>query len=99
MMEQNTASTNNSGKKSYTITLSKSNKQVLWTQSKGTILELCESAGLSPDYNCRMGTCSTCESKLISGAFTYDPEPFMEPEEGNILICCAIPASDMEIEL
>jgi ferredoxin len=46
-----------------------------------------------------MGTCSTCETKLLKGKISYEPEPFMEPEEGNIFICCAFPTGDIEIEL
>ena len=83
----------------YKVKLVKSGREAYWDQRKGTLLEFCESIGLSPEYNCRMGTCSTCESRLVSGTFEYDPEPFMEPSEGNILICCAMPTSDIEIEL
>lgn len=83
----------------YNIKLLTSNKNVVWEPGKGTLLELFESAGLNPANSCRMGTCGTCESRLVSGTFAYDPEPFMEPSDNNILICCAIPTSDMEIEL
>jgi ferredoxin-NADP reductase len=84
---------------SFDIKLIKSNKLISWKAGMGSLLELIESVGLTPDNSCRMGTCSTCESKLIKGTFGYDPEPFMEVAEGKILICCAKPTSDMEIEL
>tara|TARA_R110002051_G_scaffold52876_1_gene100060 strand:- start:1715 stop:2734 length:1020 start_codon:yes stop_codon:yes gene_type:complete len=85
--------------KGYKITLLKSKKEMTWYQSKTTLLEICESIGLTPSNSCRMGTCSTCETKIIKGAVKYDPEPFMDVSEGNVLICCAIPTSDIEIEL
>jgi len=85
--------------KSYKVTLLKSGKEVLWDQSKSSLLELCESAGLKPEHSCRVGTCATCASKLVTGTYEYDPEPFMEPSDNHILICCAIPTSDIEIEL
>ncbi len=85
--------------KSYTVTLLKSGKEVLWDQSKGSLLELCESAGLNPEHSCRVGTCATCASKLVTGTIEYDPEPFMKPSDNYILICCAFPTSDIVIEL
>lgn len=85
--------------KSFDVRLTKSNKQISWREGMGSLLELIESAGLTPDNSCRMGTCSTCESKLTKGTYEYDPEPFMEATEGHVLICCAKPTSDIEIEL
>lgn len=85
--------------KSFGVTLTKSKKLISWKEGMGSLLELIESAGLTPDNSCRIGTCSTCESKLLTGTYEYDPEPFMETSEGNVLICCARPTSDIEIEL
>ncbi|OQP47489.1 hypothetical protein A4H97_08340 [Niastella yeongjuensis] len=85
--------------KSYTVTLLTSNKEILWDQSKGSLLELSESAGLEPEHSCRVGTCATCATKLVTGTIEYDPEPFMEPSDNHILICCAHPTSDIVIEL
>jgi ferredoxin len=87
------------GNLTHTIKLLKSDMTIIWDQSKGSVLELCESVGLTPPNNCRMGTCGTCETKLVTGDYEYDPEPFMEPLDGKIFICCARPLSDMEIEL
>ena len=87
------------GHAGYTIKFSKSGVEAPWNDSVTSILELAEANGLRPDYSCRMGTCATCESRLIKGTFEYDPEPFMEPDDGNLLICCAVPKSDMEIDI
>lgn len=87
------------GHTGYTIKFLKSGKEVPWNDSVTSILDLAEANGLRPDYSCRMGTCATCESRLIKGTFEYDPEPFMEPDDGNLLICCAIPTSNMEIDI
>lgn len=84
---------------SFNITLLKSSQRLVWKEGMGSLLELIESAGLNPDSQCRMGTCSTCETKLTTGTYEYYPEPFVETGEGNILICCARPTSDIEIEL
>lgn len=76
-----------------------SNREVHWENNQSSILELAESAGLTPEFSCRMGTCSTCESTLSKGTIQYDPEPFLEPDDGRILLCCSKPVSDLEIAI
>ncbi|NER14868.1 2Fe-2S iron-sulfur cluster binding domain-containing protein [Leptobacterium flavescens] len=81
------------------VKFSRSDLKVGWVHEIGSLLDLAEANGLRPDSSCRMGTCSSCESKLISGSIEYDPEPFIEAAEGNIFICCAKPTSDITIEI
>jgi len=83
----------------YKVFFTDSKLETEWNTKAQNILELAESEGLTPANSCRMGTCSTCESTLVSGTIEYDPEPFMEAEEGKIFICCAKPTSDVEIEI
>lgn len=83
----------------FRVNFTKSNKEVNWDNKHASILDLAESVGLNPEFSCRMGTCSTCESTLLSGDIEYDPEPFMEIPEGRVLVCCSQPKSNIEIEL
>jgi len=83
----------------YKVKFTKSGIEADWTDSNLSILELAEEKGLAPSYSCRMGTCSTCESTLVSGEIEYEPEPFMESEPGKIFICCSKPVSNIEIYL
>ncbi|MBY0480284.1 MAG: 2Fe-2S iron-sulfur cluster binding domain-containing protein [Chitinophagaceae bacterium] len=85
--------------RSYTVKFTKSNIDALWNASEQSLLDLAEANGLNPDFNCRMGTCSTCETILLKGQVLHDPEPFIEIEKDKILLCCAKPVSDIEIEL
>jgi ferredoxin-NADP reductase len=87
------------GKNSFRIRFIKSNIEAVWDGSKQSLLDLAETAGLKPAFSCRVGTCSTCESILVKGSFVYDPEPFMETGENSLLICCAKPTSDLEIDI
>ncbi|MGF1671324.1 MAG: FAD-binding oxidoreductase [Balneolaceae bacterium] len=82
-----------------TVYFSESEIEALWDDSFSSILQLAESKGLSPPFDCRMGSCTTCESELISGEVDYEPEPFVEVEDGRVLICCARPKSDVKIDL
>lgn len=90
---------NNKVKKGFRINFAKTNKLAGWNENYNSILELAESVDIFPDNECRMGTCLTCETKLYNGKVKYDPEPFMEAQEGRILICCSQPETDLTIDL
>ncbi|WP_119168930.1 2Fe-2S iron-sulfur cluster-binding protein [Algihabitans albus] len=64
-----------------------------WTPESGSLLDLAEMAGLSPQYNCRKGNCGTCAVKVLSGAVAYDRKPAVAPPAGYELICCGRPKS------
>ncbi len=67
-------------------------KEARWMPESGTLLELAESRGLSPEFSCRAGTCGTCRTKLLAGAVTYRKEPTASVGADEVLICCAVPA-------
>lgn len=66
-----------------------------------TLLEHGEDAGLILPYSCRAGMCGRCKAKLISGEvkqLSTDGLTDQEKEEGYILCCTAIAASDVVIK-
>jgi len=70
-----------------------------WHADDGlTLLDLAEAVGLSPLYACRTGVCQSCQCPLKSGEIGYSPIPPIMPESGQVLVCCARPAS-AEIEI
>lgn len=68
-------------------------KEARWLPGSGSLLELAESRGLSPEFSCRGGTCGTCRTRIVSGQVTYPRPPASLPAEGEALICCAVPAA------
>ena len=42
---------------------------------------------------------STCETALLSGTVSYAPDPVDDPADGNALICCSQPHSDLALDL
>jgi hypothetical protein len=36
---------------------------------------------------------------LIAGAVAYAPEPIAVPSDGTVLLCCARPTEDVELDL
>ena len=83
----------------FNVKFIKSKKEINWDITQGSILELAESIGLTPESNCRIGTCATCEVILKKGSVEYEPEPFVDITEGKVLLCCSTPTSDIEIEI
>lgn len=75
------------------VVFERSAKEARWQPAGGTLLELAESRGLSPEFSCRGGSCGTCKTRLISGQVHYPVPPSERPAPDHVLICCAVPAS------
>ena len=74
------------------IRFAKSAVTAEWSRDKGTLLELAESVGLAPVFGCRSGICGTCATRITSGAVDYVEEPLAPRGEGQVLLCCSVPA-------
>ncbi|WP_433737923.1 pyridoxamine 5'-phosphate oxidase family protein [Pseudomonas putida] len=74
------------------VVFQRSAKEARWQPEGGSLLELAESRGLHPEFSCRGGSCGTCKTRLVSGQVHYPQPPAEVPDEGQVLICCAIPA-------
>jgi len=71
-----------------------------WNASRyGSILEMAEACDVPVRWACRTGVCHNCESGLVSGAVVYEPAPLDKPADGNLLVCCSQPTSDVVIDL
>ncbi len=75
------------------IVFTASGKEARWAPGSGTLLELAEARGLSPDFSCRAGNCGTCRTRVLKGAVAYDKPPAFAVPEGEALICCSVPAA------
>jgi ferredoxin-NADP reductase/predicted pyridoxine 5'-phosphate oxidase superfamily flavin-nucleotide-binding protein len=75
------------------VVFERSAKEARWQPAAGSLLELAESRGLSPEFSCRGGSCGTCKTRLISGQVHYPVPPAERPAPDHVLICCAVPAS------
>jgi ferredoxin-NADP reductase/MOSC domain-containing protein YiiM len=82
------------------VSFARSGIAVHWNASRyQSILELAEACDVPVRWACRTGVCHNCESGLVSGAITYDPEPLDKPADGNLLICCSRPGGDVVVDL
>lgn len=81
------------------VSFARSSVAVHWDNRFKSLLELAEACSISVRWSCRTGVCHTCESGLIDGQLAYSPEPLDPPSEGNALICCSTPTSNVELDL
>lgn len=65
-----------------------------WSHGDGSLLEVAEAHGLDPEHGCRAGRCGACAVRLTAGAVTYRTAPAAPVREGEVLICCATPATE-----
>jgi ferredoxin-NADP reductase/MOSC domain-containing protein YiiM len=62
------------------------------------VLDLADACDVPTRWSCRTGVCHTCVTPLLSGEITYSPEPLEPPAGGDVLICCARPATDIVLD-
>jgi len=63
------------------------------------MLELAEACDVPVRWSCRTGVCHSCESGVMSGAVTYQPNPLDPPADGDVLLCCSRPQGDVVIDI
>ncbi len=81
------------------VSFARSNLNVPWDPKFSSLLDFAEACDVPVRWSCRTGVCHTCESGLISGDVAYEPDPLEPAAQGNVLICCAQPRSDVVLDL
>lgn len=81
------------------VSFSRSGLTVRWGSRASSLLELAEACDVPTRWSCRTGVCHNCETALLSGDVAYDLDPVDPPADGNVLICCARPRSDLVLDL
>ena len=81
------------------ISFARSGLSVPWNARFTSLLELAEACDVPVRWSCRSGVCHTCESVLLGGTVAYQPAPLEPPTEGNLLLCCSQPSSDVQVDL
>jgi ferredoxin-NADP reductase len=81
------------------VSFTRSGIAVPWDARFQSLLELAEACDVPVRWSCRTGVCHTCECALIGGVVEYQPDLLEPPAEGNALICCSRPSSEVEIDL
>ena len=81
------------------VSFGRSNLSVRWDPGFGSLLEFAEACDVPSGFGCRTGVCHNCESGLVGGEVSYQPEPLERPAAGQVLLCCARPRTDLWLDL
>jgi ferredoxin-NADP reductase/MOSC domain-containing protein YiiM len=81
------------------IAFARSGLTVAWSDAYSSVLELAEACDVPTRWSCRTGVCHTCATSLMSGEAAYTTAPLEPPGTGQVLICCAVPAEDLVLDL
>jgi ferredoxin-NADP reductase/predicted pyridoxine 5'-phosphate oxidase superfamily flavin-nucleotide-binding protein len=76
-----------------TVSFTRTGDAAEWTPERGTLLEFAEGKGLNPPFSCRAGHCGSCATHMSAGRVTYAEPTAWRPAEGEVLLCCAVPAA------
>jgi ferredoxin len=83
----------------YTVTFSRSHgTPIVWTATKGPILNLAKGEGLSLTSACRVGQCESCAVHIVLGCVRSLNG--VESDDLSVcLTCSAVPASNLVLEV
>ena len=75
-------------------------KKVCYKSKDQTLLECLEDNDIKVDYHCRDGFCGACRVTLTSGEINYpNGEPLAFVGEDEILPCCCVPVTDINLKI
>ncbi|MGJ8694496.1 MAG: class I ribonucleotide reductase maintenance protein YfaE [Thalassotalea sp.] len=81
-----------------TFIISVDDQEVIYRDQKQTLLECLEASQIEVHYHCRDGFCGACRVKLNGGQVSYPQgEPLAFVADDEILTCCCIPVSNIDI--
>lgn len=81
------------------IRLKTDGKEMEYPPKTGSLLEALEYHGIAVEYQCRSGYCGSCRCRMTRGKVTYHQSPLALVNEGEILLCCCKPESDIELDI
>ena len=81
------------------VTFARSGIATPFTAGRRSVLELADACDVPARWSCRTGVCHTCVTPLLSGDVAYAPDPLEPPADGQVLICCAQPRTDIVLDM
>jgi ferredoxin-NADP reductase/MOSC domain-containing protein YiiM len=81
------------------VTFTRSGISAPFAPGRRSVLDLAEACDVPTRWGCRTGVCHTCTTPLLSGGVAYSPDPLEPPADGDVLICCARPSTDIVLDM
>ena len=81
------------------VTFARSGITAPFGVDRRSVLDLADACDVPSRWSCRTGVCHTCVTALLSGDIAYAPDPLEPPTDGQVLICCARPVTDLVLDM
>jgi ferredoxin-NADP reductase/MOSC domain-containing protein YiiM len=81
------------------VTFARSGITAPFGNGRRSVLDFADACDVPTRWSCRTGVCHTCATPLLSGDITYSPDPLEPPADGEVLICCAQPGTDIVLDM
>jgi ferredoxin-NADP reductase/MOSC domain-containing protein YiiM len=81
------------------VTFARSGISTPFPDNKRNVLELAEACDVPTRWSCRTGVCHYCVTPILSGDITYAPDPLEPPPDGQVLVCCARPSTEIVLDM
>ncbi len=81
------------------VTFARSGLTTHFSDEWHSVLDLADACDVPTRWSCRTGVCHTCVTTLLSGDISYAPDPLEPPPDGQVLICCSRPTTDVVLDM
>ncbi|WP_457913610.1 class I ribonucleotide reductase maintenance protein YfaE [Candidatus Gillettellia adelgis] len=81
----------------FTIKLQTTGQYFTCQNSASYLLEILELHWIKVEYQCRSGYCGICRLKLVKGDVAYYQSPLALINDGEILPCCCMLTTNIEL--
>ncbi len=81
------------------VTFARSGLSTRFGEDWHNVLDLADACDVPTRWSCRTGVYHTCVTSLLSGDIGYAPDPLEPPPAGQVLICCARPATEIVLDM
>ena len=81
------------------VTIVNTDQSLEFDSDQPNLLTFLENNKVEAQFHCREGFCGACRCKLVNGNIAYQQEPLAFVRKGEILLCCAKPIDDIEIDI
>ncbi|WP_372835951.1 class I ribonucleotide reductase maintenance protein YfaE [Pontibacterium sp.] len=75
------------------------NHHTFYYQYEFSLLDSLEAQEIDAPYSCRGGYCGCCKVRLLDGEVTQVQDALFDLQGDEILTCCCIPKTHIEIEI
>lgn len=80
------------------VAFRRSGRTLEWAGQDANLLDFSERQSIAVDAGCRVGSCGTCETRLIAGRVVYAVKPDFDISPGHCLLCVGTPATALELD-